>query len=65
MTLTIWLYRLARLSADGRAVKCSIQTGSLKPLARRAKNKAMGRLLFGRRGLLRGSGRRSTTDRSV
>ena len=54
MSLTSFLYRLARASATGRAVKRSVRTGSLKPLARRGKNKAVGRLLFGRRGLLRG-----------
>lgn len=45
MSMTNDLYRLARLSADGRAVRRSIETGSLRPVARRAANRVKGRAL--------------------
>lgn len=45
MSLTSMLFKAARLSADGRAVRRAIETGSPKPIARRAKNKVAGRLL--------------------
>lgn len=47
MGLTRTLYRAARLSNDGRAIRRSIQTGSVRPVARRARNKMIGRV-FGR-----------------
>jgi len=43
MSITSFLYRLARLSADARAVERSVETGSPKPLVRRAANKLWGR----------------------
>ena len=48
MTFTSWLFRLARLSADTRAVA----SGKPSRIGRRAKNKLVGRLL-GRAGLWR------------
>jgi hypothetical protein len=48
MGLTNWLFRLARLSADAKAVG----SGDPKRVGRRAKNKVVGRLL-GRGGLWR------------
>jgi hypothetical protein len=44
-SLTAILFKLARASADARAVRRSIETGSLKPLERRARNRYKGRLL--------------------
>lgn len=52
MNLTRLLYRAARLSADGRAVRRSIATGSPRPIVRRAKNRLVGRAL-GRGGVWR------------
>ena len=43
MSLTNLLFRLARLSADARAVRRSVETGSPAPLMRRLFNKAVGR----------------------
>jgi hypothetical protein len=43
MRITSFLYRLARLSADFRAVGRSVQIGSPAPLVRRAINKLWGR----------------------
>jgi hypothetical protein len=48
VTLTSWLYRLARLSADARAVA----SGDAKKIGRRAKNKLGGRSM-GRAGVWR------------
>lgn len=48
MGLTSFLYRLARLSADTKA----ITSGDPKRIGRRAKNKLLGRAL-GRRGVWR------------
>jgi hypothetical protein len=48
MSLTSWLYRLARLSADAKAVG----SGDPKKITRRAKNKLLGRAL-GRAGVWR------------
>jgi hypothetical protein len=48
MSITSALYRAARLSADARAVKRSFQTGSPKPIVRRAVNKAIGRGIVSR-----------------
>jgi hypothetical protein len=45
VNVTQMLRRAAILSADLRAVRRSMQTGSAKPLIRRGKNKAIGRLL--------------------
>lgn len=45
MTLTSFLYRMARISADGRAIERSIETGSPAPLLRRLSNKLIGRFL--------------------
>lgn len=39
MSITSWLFRLARLSADARA----LSSGSPKRIARRGKNKVLGR----------------------
>ncbi len=43
MGMTSFLYRLARLSADARAVERSLETGSPTPIIRRATNKLWGR----------------------
>jgi hypothetical protein len=43
MSITSFLYRLARLSADARSVERSVSTGSLTPIIRRAANKLWGR----------------------
>lgn len=43
MSITSFLYRLARLSADASAVERSVGTGSAKPIIRRAANKLWGR----------------------
>lgn len=43
MSITSTLYKLARLSADARAVSRSIQTGSPKPIGKRLIRKAIGR----------------------
>ena len=48
MSITSWLFKLARLSADAKA----ISSGNPKKIARRGKNKVVGRLL-GRGGLWR------------
>ena len=48
MSITSWLFRLARLSADARAVS----SGDPKKIGRRAKNKIAGRVL-GRGGVWR------------
>jgi type IV secretory pathway TrbF-like protein len=44
-TFTSMLYRAARLSASGRAVRRSVQTGSPYYVARRARNIAIGRTM--------------------
>lgn len=43
MSLTSHLYRAARMSADLRAARRSVETGSPKPLLRRLANKLIGR----------------------
>ena len=43
MSITSALYKLARLSADARAVRRSVETGSPAPILRRLANKAIGR----------------------
>ncbi len=43
MSITSFLYRLARLSADMRAVERSVESGSPTPIIRRAANKLWGR----------------------
>jgi hypothetical protein len=48
MSVTSLLYRLARLSADIRAVDRSIETGSPTPIIRRATNKLWGRNVISR-----------------
>ena len=48
MSITSFLYRLARLSADAKA----ISSGDPKRIGRRAKNKIIGRA-FGRAGIWR------------
>lgn len=45
MTITRFLRRAASVSADVRAVRRSVQTGSPKPLVRRGKNRLAGRML--------------------
>lgn len=45
MSITRTLFQLARLSADARAIRRSIQIGSPAPVARRARNKVAGRLI--------------------
>lgn len=44
MKLTSWLYRMARLSRDAEV----ITSGSPKKIARRVKNKILGRTIFRR-----------------
>jgi len=51
-SLTSLMFRAARMSASGRAVRRSVEQGSAKPIERRAKNIAVGRLL-GRAGFWR------------
>jgi hypothetical protein len=46
LSVTSFLYRLARLSADARAVERSIETGTPTPIIRRAANKLWGRKLI-------------------
>lgn len=46
MTITGWLYAMARAWADGRAVRRSMRAGSLRPIARRARNRLVGRLVW-------------------
>jgi hypothetical protein len=53
MSFTSTLYRAARLSASGRAVRRSIETGNPYYAARRARNIAVGRTLA-RAGVWRG-----------
>jgi hypothetical protein len=53
MSFTSALYRAARLSASGRAVRRSIETGNPYFVARRARNIAVGRTLA-RAGVWRG-----------
>jgi hypothetical protein len=48
MSITSALYKAARLSADARAVKRSIQTGSPKPIVRRLVNITIGRNIVSR-----------------
>jgi hypothetical protein len=43
MSITSFLYRLARLSADARSVGRSVETGSPAPVLRRLVNKLWGR----------------------
>lgn len=43
MSITSFLYRLARFSADARAVERAVDTGSPEPIVRRAANKIWGR----------------------
>jgi hypothetical protein len=43
--MTSYLYRAARLSATGRAVRRSVETGSMRPVTRRAKNIIIGRTM--------------------
>jgi len=43
MTLTSLLFKLARLSADARAGKQAVKTGSITPIVRRLTNKIIGR----------------------
>jgi hypothetical protein len=45
MSLSSYLYRMARLSRDAKAIDRFVTTGDPQPLLRRAKNKALGRLL--------------------
>jgi hypothetical protein len=45
MRRTSLLYKLARRSADVDAVERSLETGSMKPIERRALNRAKGRAL--------------------
>jgi hypothetical protein len=45
VNLTSLLYRAARVSADARAVRRSLETGSPRPVLRRAKNRTLGRAL--------------------
>lgn len=52
MSFTSALYKAARLSADARAIRRSIETGSPRPIIRRAKNRTVGRAL-GRAGIWR------------
>ena len=42
MSFVSWIYRIARLGADINAIK----SGSGKKIARRAKNKAIGRKIW-------------------
>jgi hypothetical protein len=45
VSFTSMMYRAARLSASGRAVRRSVQTGNPYYMARRARNIAVGRTL--------------------
>lgn len=42
-SITSALYKLARMSADARAVKQSVKQGSLSPIEKRLLRKALGR----------------------
>jgi hypothetical protein len=42
-SITSVLFKLARLSADGRAIKQSVKKGSLSPIEKRLIRKALGR----------------------
>ena len=46
MSVTSFLFKLARLSADARSVSRSVETGSPAPIFRRIANKAIGRSIF-------------------
>jgi hypothetical protein len=43
MNITSLLFKLARLSADGRAIRRAAETGSPAPIVNRLLNKAIGR----------------------
>jgi hypothetical protein len=45
MSVTGTLFRLARLSADARAITRTATTGDLAPVGRRVRNKLTGRAL--------------------
>lgn len=46
MSITSLLFRLARFSADVRAGKRAVETGSPMPIVRRIANKLVGRNVF-------------------
>ena len=48
MSITSFLYRLARLSANAGAVERSVETESPTPIIRRAANKLWGRKVISR-----------------
>lgn len=48
MSLTSFLFKLARLSADARAVNRSVRSGSPTPIVRRLTNKLWGRKVLSR-----------------